>query len=366
LEGAHTGRWWAAAVTGLLVACLASGCSRSASDDDDGAIATADPAATFAPLIVLAGDERWLPLGAEEFIDGSVLRWLAGACGDDELAAGSAAAHATSKRLPKLATARLGGDRPYSSAPRRPPDCRPRPRERFTTAEFTHPFDVLRANDIAFDEGFYLDLRDSARAGRHPNRVPVYYEVDRERVGGGPGLRVSYWLLFGRHAPALPRAVRHRFSREGDWERVAVLLRRVGGDRYRPFAVRYYGQGGFEDVAWRSARLVAGGRAANATHPVVYSARGSHVLLAAPGRYPYTVEVTGDNGGRFTAADVAARCPGCLRWRTWRLLRDVADEPWHGYGGGWGAAAGSDANSGPLGPSPFAYQSDQEARAARP
>jgi hypothetical protein len=318
----------------------------------------------FAPQINLAADERWLPLGAREFIDHSDLSWL-GPCGPDRLRAGRSMTPPTGLRYPLLAPARLS-ERPHVLPVSRQPGCIPDPHKSFSTAEYTHPYDVLRANDLALNEGFFLDLTDDARGGRRPDgRVPAYYEFGRARFQGKSAVRITYWMLFGRDAPALPHAVRRQFTHEGDWERVGVLLR-PAEDGLRPLAVRYYGTGrSYRDVAWRSAPRISGAKGRDATHPVVYSARGSHSLFPSAGRYPYTIEFAGENGRKFTITDIAPACPDCIRWRTWRLLLNARAEAWYGYGGAWGDSASYPNNAGPLGPSVYANWTEQEARARK-
>lgn len=355
-------RW---AVAAVLALCLASGCSSSeSSGGSGGANAVADTAARFAPEVNLASGERWLPLDGREFVDHSDLSWL-GSCGPDRLAVGRSMTPPVSGfRYPVLTSARLGRERPWVLALRRLPDCLSDPDKSFKTTDYTHPFDARRADGLVFGEGYFLDLADNARGGRRPEgKVPAYYDVGREQFRGKPVLRITYWMLFGRDAPALPRAVRQQFTREGDWERVAVLLRPAGDNDFRPLAVRYYrGAGALREVEWRAAPRVSGEADGDATHPVVYSARGSHTLFPAAGRYPYITEFAGEGGRKRTATDVASACPDCIRWRTWRLLRNARAEPWYGYGGAWGDSGDYHNNAGPLGPSPYAHQAKHAAR----
>jgi hypothetical protein len=188
--------------------------------------------------------------------------------------------------------------------------------------------------------------------------VPAYYEFGRERYKGKPTLRVTYWILFGRDAPALPRPIRRQFTHEGDWERIAVLLQPTDSGP-RPLAVRYHAGRSYREIAWRTAPRVASPQGAEATHPVVYSARGSHTLFPTAGRYPYAIQYAGDDGQKFTVTDVAPACPACIRWKTWQHLRNARAEAWYGYGGAWGDSAAYPNNAGPLGPSPYAHQTKQ-------
>lgn len=363
--------WLRWAVACAVAACVVSGCSSSessgAAERERAALAAA--ALRYAPQIDLAAGERWLPMGGREFVDHSDLVWL-GPCGPDRLAVGRSIDSPGILRYPVLTPARLGGHpRPLTVPLRRLPACRFDHDRLLKTTDYTRPYDVERADDIAIDEGFFIDLADHARRGHHPDkRVPAYYEISRERLRGVPVLRIDYWLLFGRDVPPLPRAVRTQFTREGDWERAAVLLRPVADDRYRPLAVRIYsgGRDAHREREWRSVPRVSDGHGAEATHPVIYSARGTHSLFDAPGRYPYTLRLTGENGGKFTGTEVASACPRCIRWRTWRLLRNARAEPWYGYGGAWGNARGVGSTGGPLGPSSYVHLTNEPAQTGSP
>lgn len=296
-------------------------------------VAAGDPVVAFAPLVLLAAEERWLPMGAEEFIAASGLEWVGGPCRyERDIAASNASRAAAGNRIPPLSVPRLGAPNGYRVRPLRA-DCRtPRPRV-YTTDQRTRPFDTrARPPGLRLDEGFSLDILTDAQPG-DPRRalggviegVPVYFARSRPRAGSPATLRVSYWMLFGRGEVADPESGGQGYH-EGDWERVEVLLRcdRSRG-AHRLVAVRYRQDGRWARRSWRRASLAGPG----GTHPVVSLGRGTHVPR------------------------IGMRSGRALPWLTWRQLRHVRSERWFGYGGAWGAGGDSDATSGPLGPSPF-------------
>lgn len=328
----------AAIVTAAIVA--ATGCSDTRGDRREG-VATPDPALTFAPFVSVHPREPWLPIAADAMIARSALRWRDGDCGDDLVA-----------KPADLDPARLGGAPPYVHRPGRPPDCRPA--KRFTTSDYTRPYDPLRPNDIAPDEGFYLDLDDSERRTT-PDRevdVPVYFEPNRERRHGRSLLRITYWLLFRFDQLPGPASATALAAHEGDWERLSVLLRPAGARRYVPLSVRYGGKDS-QSVPWRSVRRV-NGVGESPTHPVAFAVRGSHLLRPRPGRETLDQTPIGTPGERqehVRLYEDARACPDCHAWRTWRDLRRARDQPWYGYGGGWGDQLGDGAAPSGLGPS---------------
>lgn len=318
-------RWGLAGIVGVVTAAVALGCSAAADERSAGAIATKAPAAAFAPLVSLDPREEWPPIAADDFLDHSTLHWRDDDCGGEALAAGRKVARTG---LPRLDPARLGGRRPpYRHRPGRIPACQHG--RLFFTSGYTRPFDPLRANDIAPDEGFYLDLADRSRRTAAPAanaiKSPTYVARRTTRYRGGPALQLTYWLLFRLDRLPGPPATTAISAHEGDWERVRVLVRQVDGG-YVPLAVRY-GEGG--KVPWaRVSRVRA--RDGRRTHPQVLAARGTHTLKEG-----------------------AAKTAGGDRivWHTWRDLRDAEREPWYGYGGGWGEALGQGTAISGLGPS---------------
>ena len=114
---------------------------------------------------------------------------------------------------------------------------------------------------------------------------------------------------------------------EGDWERITVYLDEAAPETAPPASVVYYRHSTNTSKKW------AGVEKHDGTHPVVYSAIGSHASLPSPG---------------FGFIDVGD--PDGPRWRTWDDLAPVADQPWYGFGGAWGRLGKVRDSTGPLGP----------------
>ncbi len=331
-------------------------------------VITPDPVKTFAPLVHLHSDEDLLPMSADDFLRHSALLWAhAGRCGDYSFALGKHVRDGFKTPAAKLGSlpkqAKLGhppGFVHQQSGARCEDDQGPS----YSTTELTRPHDGhRRRRPIGEGEGFYLDLADSARAGMKPaddregaQRVlppaPVYWKL--QKVGKDRAqIRITYWFLYGLSKPPGPREARW-FAHEGDWERISVLLAR-GRDKghWLPQEARYHFHDGHQDYPWAALELVQAGADLTATHPVVYSAIGSHASYPRAGSYPQPFRV----GGRpaFTVRDRAISCPDCPAWRTWQQLIDASAQPWYGFGGAWGAVGRRPVPSGttgPLGPSP--------------
>jgi len=344
---------WRGTIGIVFVAAALGGCSEEADNGASG-IPTAKLAATYAPLVGLHPREPWLPIGADEFVDESTLRWRDG-CGDDPIAAGGRAVDAPKATedgtpVPRLDPKRLGrGGNPYRRRVARPPSCREA--ARFATDGYTRPNDPLRANDIALEEGFYLDLDDAERTVRNTARgdsvsADVYFEGERERHRGRAAVRITYWLLLRLDRLPGPAAATEPVGHEGDWERFSVLLRRRGDDLYAPIAARYGTEG--RDVPWPSVPRTSGPRQSR-THPMAFAALGSHTLYSRPGNVPLETHTAG--GPQFRLQERTTACPNCVRWHTWAHLHPARSQPWYGYGGAWGDSLGERTAPGGLGPS---------------
>lgn len=337
-------------------------------DPDDAAmtaVTTTDPVAAFAPLVNLHVRERFWPMSAEDFLERSWLTWAHDGCPDWLPGAGEHVPRASARDdlLGRFERERLAGPQAYAHAPAGA-RCEDRARARPVPAgAHTRPYDAGgRPEDVGAREGWVLDLDDDARTpeaeirDEGPQRVlhdvPAYYEVHPPLDAGTPQVRITYWLFYGVSQPPGPSSATRFLVHEGDWERVSVLLRRgATGDDYVPVSVRYHAHDGSRDVAWRAVRRTAAPGASEATHPLVYSARGSHASYWRSGSYENVFEA----GGRrqFAVRDTAIACPDCPQWLTWDQLVDARAQPWYGFGGAWGQLGDITGTTGPLGPSSY-------------
>jgi hypothetical protein len=238
-------------------------------------------------------------------------------CGDGESSAGETAGIATGSPertfAPLIQTAYGADHRPVSAR------------------WFVERSTVATADSGPYAGRRYRDLRDGARGGPPApergsegalERTPVYFERHDD---GDSRMRISYWALYGMHAPDRAGAVAH----EGDWQRVDVILDRVGDDRYLPRSAQLdFAPGdptapGRRELRWRG--LVRHDR----THLIFINSDGDH-------RLEPSIDTLG--------------CGGCIQWRTWTALSDARAEPWAGFDGPWGEVGATVASSGPLGP----------------
>lgn len=356
-----------ATVIALALSAAACGGDDRASVTRVRPVATATPALTFAPLVHLHSREPSFPTSAQRFIQRSTLKWVTDGCvGPANVATGRVADRKTAGPVPRLDPARLGGRPPYRRRSLAK-DCEHRRSTVYTTAQHTRPYDRRdRPPGLGLEGGFYLDLLTGAYGGDRWVRrrgdqavlegIPAYVAVERAPVGGEPGLRLAYWLLFAR-SESLAADGKRVSSHEGDWERVDVVLGRVARrGQYRPVRLVLHRPGDRRArVPWRAVDRVddrARPDGLRGTHPVVYVARASHTPYSRPGRHRARVRTY---DGQWTLArDRATACGRCPRWRTWDHLLRVGRQPWYGYGGGWGLRFRNSASTGPLGPSPFA------------
>ncbi len=317
-------------------------------------VVTANPAATFAPLVHLHSEERWHPLSADQFIANSTLFFVDGPCAPQPVSIGISIApvgrrDATSP--PLLSPSNL------LSEPRHRvrPNCTRRSLVAYAPGDLTRPWDdrLVRPTD---EQGFYLDLDDDMRQGHrgagwfgnqaYMRDVPVYYSTSPEPVSGNPGLRLTYWMLYGMSTPRKWRDFRSS-SHEGDWERVSVLVRELRPDRYVPISVRYHFHDEYRDIPWDV--VLRASDVEGATHPVAFAANGTHAPYPRAGEYAWAV-LEGSRTG-LVIPEEATACVTCPQWQTWKQLLDVRREPWYGFGGAWGRVGRSEATTGPLGPS---------------
>lgn len=331
------------ALVGAWLACLAialAGCGSDSDGSGPDGIETRNPESTFAPLVQLAPQERWRPISAGWFLNRSAL-WLAedDGCEDRKIAVGRVLKAQRNPVVDWLFVFGLGRGPTFYWRRAMTATCAFRKPYRYFTIQQTRPHDpVERVKGLHLAEGFYLDLMDWARTGPPPRRsggrkliddVPVYVERKRQEVEGEPGLRLSYWMLYGMHEPLRSNRPVARLTHEGDWERVDVLLQEGDGEHeYVPTELRLATGSGQRRLPWSTfARVGDGG--GGGTHPVMSAARGDHGL--SPMR-------------------TASACPGCIQWRTWSRLADARKQLWYGYGGAWGDIGTTGETTGPHGP----------------
>ena len=356
------------AAPALLAAGLAAlsltGCGGSAR----GTVATDDPASAFAPVVHLHPGERFMPMSARWFLGRSVLGFAEDlGCEDRKIAVGRLLKAQQNDVTDWMFIEGIGRGPSYWREPYRDAKCdRYRDRYRYNANQLTRPHDdsPRRARDLEPGEGYYLDLMDWARPGpaasRDGGQATVaasgsWFERSPQEVDGEPGLRLTYWMLFGMNVPHGTGGRRlAALTHEGDWERVDVLLRGEGGE-WEPAGVRLRDAGGrVRQLDWEDVRSVAAGArggegTGEATHPVLFAARGAHSLEPRQGVAISAVELGGGRVVRVRGV-AAGPCPACARWETWRRLGPARKRLWYGFGGAWGAPGSTSATTGPLGP----------------
>jgi hypothetical protein len=326
-------------------------------------LAEGELASALAPLVHFDRRERWLPMSAREFVDGSTLKFANDDfCSDTTLAVGKDRPRLLRKVGAEIRYGRLGEIQTAYRGRQTTKDCRPESwRPEILSTDHSRPQDARRPAGLGIKEGFYLDLASSKRSGAKPastrsravlRDVPVYVERTPVTTQGRPGILLTYWMLHGMSASDGGMA-----SHEGGWQRIAVLVRRQGvGGGYRPIAVRYHYLGElYRELPWDDVQRVTdrGLEAPDATHPVVFSARRTHGAYWRPGHFAF--DLRAEDSSPWPVVDRAEACSACPRWRTWDRVHEVQDQGWYGFGGGWGEApeGGDSTTTGPLGPSRY-------------
>jgi len=327
-------------------------------------VATVSPETAFAPLVHLDAHEPAYPMSVEHFLENSWLMWAHDGCPDYSVALRRHVDRPQSQRekiIGDFERARLAGPAAYTHTPTAKSGCREQ-RMSFPADAHTRAFDTKnRPAGLPAKEGFHLDLWDARRRGdRRTTRegaqhllkaTPVYFERSEELHDGRRDLRITYWFFYGLSIPPGPASLTKYVAHEGDWERVSVLLRRGASvGQYIPVSARYHYHDERRDVPWHAVDRIAVGPDPP-THPVVFSARGSHASYPRAGRYENVFKPGGRR--RFAVSDIAKGCPRCPQWRTWQRLTDARAQPWYGFGGAWGKAGSIGGTTGPLGPSRF-------------
>jgi hypothetical protein len=352
-------------------------------------VAIADTAARYAPLVVLHHEEKLLPCSTDWFLARSSLRWATGA-GLGGAPVPEAGDKVDADRLGAASKNPYSFDGHPASQLTRPLDDNP---TRGTDPPAAQGF-FLRLREEQFARG---DKGTSSDPSAYEG-VPVYWDYDeaaraltywfcyagsapplgllrmteqiglRSREAGGvpageaapPELEAAtaaaYLVEFRQAYPSLAREVEQPATRgltdvvqtlataaggvkallspdgvmhEGDWERMTVYLDKANPEGAPPESVAFYRHSTNTFRKWDSVAKEEG------THPIGYSAIGSHATLPTPG---------------FGQIDVGD--PHGPRWRTWENLASVVEEPWHGFGGAWGRLGKVRDATGPLGPGP--------------
>jgi hypothetical protein len=321
-----------------------------------------DLAEKYAPIVVLHAEEKLRPAPVDWFLERSSLRWGTGR--------GLAGARVSENVEPSRLGAATSDPYTHSGRP---------------ASALTRPLDENRARpaDLPPAQGFFLRLREEKFARGDDRTSRTYWDFD-EATGG-----LTYWLFYPGSAPplgilraaeqlegpeteAVPEELEaadaaaklEEFQRaypglaaeaepaeeglgvgdviqrlrvvsegvrallrddnvlhEGDWERITVYL-----DGNEPASVAFYRHSTNTFRSWSKVQK-------EGTHPVAYSAIGSHASLPS---------------ADFGFIDVGDR--DGPRWQTYDDLAPVVDEPWYGFGGAWGRLGKVRDSTGPLGP----------------
>jgi hypothetical protein len=284
-----------------------------------------NPVVCYAPVVRLHPDEVTFPMDIHDFVANSRLMWNRDhGCDDEEVAA---VIHLD--RIGQTATD------PYTAQEAGWPGCAPSGRP-FAANELTKPGQDGKADGLDKEEGFYLDLANDARLGAVPAggkvEAAAYYSISPDRR------HITYWFMYGFNQGA-PGTGSYVDRHEGEWERITVDLWADGTARH----VRYWQHECTEPetVPYEQAKTVG-------THPVVYSALGSHASFPDVRRVDKNglCPLPGFLGELADLADVGQGWgditdDGGAEWETWATsLSDAARAPWYGFGGAWGEIGG--------------------------
>lgn len=287
----------------------------------------------YAPRVIFHPDEKLWPTAASKFISQSSLRWSHAGCPDHE-----------SKSLGTIDQSKLGrrSTAPYMHPRQRMAGICIDSNKNYKTGAYTRPYDGAgRSMPLRTlgKEGFFLDhdnqnnryaagMADTTTNRKYDGGAPLYYE--QGRTDDGNKWFVTYWFF---HAKNEKSPVNH----EGDWERVAVLL----SNTFVAEKIVYYRHGesctkeyDFTDPAVR--------KVTGTSHPLVYSALGSHGSYTSSGEQsllcehvPFVKDYTGS--GEI--------------WDTWGSSRyHLPAQTYYAFGGAWGEIGATTHTSGPLGP----------------
>ncbi|MGY0233796.1 hypothetical protein [Longispora urticae] len=248
----------------------------------------------YAPMIYLAQDETKRPTNPQAFIDHSALGWSHDACPDHQIAGlGAVSSYALGPGVYEHTTSNSVCQHSNTT---------------YRSNQDVRPHDS--------PEGMYLDL-DNAQRGMGSVRAELYYDYQK-------GDHITYWFFYAYNdGPAVQ-------NHEGDWERISIKLSATN----QPVTVAFFGHGGSCVLSYPSVTRIG-------THPVGYSALGTHATYPRVGTHPT----------KYGFKDTTSKGEA---WATYtRPIHNVKDMPWYGYGGAWGEVGQFSDTTGPRGPSAF-------------
>lgn len=258
----------------------------------------------YAPLVYLASGDKNYPMSAESFINLAALRWSHDdGCADDQLVRSGSI---------NSATLRSGGYKHQGKGGS--PGCR-HGGTVYNSAGRVRPYDLANNSN----EGMFLEIANAHRGGSGV-RSPIYVDYLAKS-------HITFWFFYGNNDSPAPRIADH----EGDWERIVLRLNASNV----PDRVAFYKHNGSCWLSWRSVQRTG-------THPIIYSAKGTHASYwKAKSNWPLP----------YGAVDVTSKG---YQWKTWAVASyAVRARPWYGYGGGWGEVGKNRDSTGPVGPSVY-------------
>jgi Tol biopolymer transport system component len=312
---------------------------------------TIDPVKVYAPRVYLHPDEMYFPDSVSNFLDYAALRWdkpnhPVTSCKDVIVAASKGYGQ---KGQQAWDTGRLGGvtsvpythqyTQLYSVASKRGITYKcVDDRNKLVHTDDAPDYAKKESDDKA---GWLLDLK-----GSDPYTNSLYYGDDFSTVSAPVYTEykknhyIVYWFFYpfnGWRSAEPPFTWYH----EGDWENIVVKL----DENDNATDVAYTGHNCTPDKqSWSQVERVSsdGWQWQEPTHPVVYSAQGSHASFAHADGLAHAGCIAGhdsvEGGGKA--------------WDTWNHVVDAHSQPWYGFGGAWGDNLSSSAGAyGPAGPS---------------
>lgn len=178
--------------------------------------------------------------------------------------------------------------------------------------------------------GFFLQPTDTTIwSGTAPSGWRTYVHVKRSSLVSG-GYDVQYWFFYAYDdGPA-------RFDHEGDWEHVTITA-----DADQRFYSAWYAQHN-SGVRYAASQL----QFVNGTHPVVYSAVGTHASYPSAGNFNVTLGFTDRTSDGGPSYDTASN-----QVNVGEKSAPLGGQSFIEFGGGWGEIGSTSFSTGPLTPS---------------